>query len=1040
MWRCPLRISLATWRGWRRLVAGVLCLACAGGAWAAEFHGVVTFNGLPVPGATVMATRAGKEYVTVTDQQGLYSFADLADGGWKVEVRMTGFAPRNEEVTAGAGGAAPAWELKLLPLAELLAQATALKANPAVAAKAPAAVGGAGQKAARAGMAAAVAADLPKPPDDAAPRPSDGFLINGSSNNAATSQYSLAQAFGNQRSGTKSLYTGGLGFVFDNSALDARPYSISGLPVAKASYNRVTGTVTVGGPINLPRFVRRGPNFFLAYQWTRDRDAAVDQGLVPTLAERAGDLSGLPGAVFDPVTAASYPGNVVPVSAQARALLGFYPLPNVAGNSRYNYQTSILNSTHRDALQLRMDKSIGRKNQFYGGLALQSTRGAEVNLFGFNDRANTLGLNSNVNWNHRFNQRLYGTLTYRFSRLRTQVVPEFAGRTNVSGAAGIAAAPAMGGNDQDAAEFGPPTLNFASGITPLGDAESAFNRNRTDEVSLSANVYRGKHNITVGGSFRRQEFNVFGQQDARGTYTFTGAATASKSAIPTGGSDFADFLVGVPDTASIAFGNPDKYLRQSVYAGYLTDDWRLRPELTINAGVRWEYGAPITELHDRLVNLDVAAGGGSAFGAVAPVLASQPQGSLTGQAYPTSLIRPTKNRFEPRVGVSWRPIPGSTLVVRAGYGVYDDTSVYEATALLLAQQAPLSKSVAVANGAGCALTLAAGFLNCGAATADTFAVDPNFRVGYAQTWQLLLQRDLPFALQGTATYLGIKGTRGVQEFLPNTYPVGATNPCPACPLGFVYRTSNGNSTRESVQLQLRRRLRAGFTASVQYTYSKSIDDDSALGGQGPVSPGATTQATANATIAQDWRNLRGERGLSSFDQRHLLNASVQYTSGQGLGGGALLEGWRGKLLKEWTVLTTIVAGSGLPETPVFYASVPGTGFTGSIRPNYTGSSKYAAPAGLHLNPGAYTAPAVGQWGSAGRNSILGPGQFTLNSSMSRTFRLKGRYNLDARLDSTNLLNKAVFTGWNTIINNTEYGLPVAANPMRSLQVTARLRF
>ena len=107
------------------------------------------------------------------------------------------------------------------------------------------------------------------------------------------------------------------------------------------------------------------------------------------------------------------------------------------------------------------------------------------------------------------------------------------------------------------------------------------------------------------------------------------------------------------------------------------------------------------------------------------------------------------------------------------------------------------------NSAACPQTLASGFNPCSSTTPNTFAVDPNFRVGYAQTWQLAVQSDLPGALQMTATYLGIKGTRGVQEYLPNTYPIGATNQCPACPIGFVYRASNGNSTREAGQIHSR---------------------------------------------------------------------------------------------------------------------------------------------------------------------------------------------------------------------------------------------
>src|SRR5271155_2085699 len=238
----------------------------------------------------------------------------------------------------------------------------------------------------------------------------------------------------------------------------------------------------------------------------------------------------------------------------------------------------------------------------------------------------------------------------------------------------------------------------------------------------------------------------------------------------------------------------------------------------------------------------------------------------------------------------------------------------------------------------------------------------------------------------TATYLGVKGTRGVQQFLPNTYPIGAASPCAKCLAGFVYQASGGDSTRQSGQLQLRRRLRSGFTASLLYTYSKSIDDDASLGGQGHVlasnqsaapsggqgqgggqgsgGTSATTTQSASTTpaIAQNWLNLHAERSLSSFDQRHLLNLQAQYTSGEGLGGGTLMSGWAGRVLKEWTVVSTAVVGTGLPETPIYLAAVPGTGVINTIRPDPTGAPILMSRAGQHLNPAAYSAPQPGQWG------------------------------------------------------------------------------
>jgi hypothetical protein len=977
---------------------------------AAEYRGQVTFGGLPVPGATVTATVGDKKLVAITDLEGIYVFPDLPDGNWMIEIQMLGFETvRN---TAPSSMAAT-WELKLLPLDRIKAQVqTAAAFAPPPTAPAP----------------PAPAKDLSA--EDMSQRAADGFLINGSSQNGAASPFAQLAAFGNNRNGSKGLYNGGIGLTFDNSALDAQQFSLTGQNTPKLAYDRLTGMAFLGGPLQIGHLFKRPPYVFAAYQWTRNRNASTLPGLMPDLAERNGIFT---SPILDPTTGVPFPGNLIPenrISPQTQALLSFYPLPNFNGNTGYNYQIPILSAAHQDALQSRFNKTLGPKDQIYGRFAFQSMRSDTPNLFGFLDTTDLLGINTSVNWSHRLDQRWFLNLGYQFSRLATHITPYFEGRENVSGEAGIA------GNDQDPMNWGPPSLTFASGIAGLSDAQSSFDRNQTSGLSDSMLWNHGAHNVMFGSDFRRQEFNYLSQQNPRGVFTFTGDATGGAT-----GSDFADFLLGIPDTSSIAFGNADKYFRQSVYDAFINDDWRISPELTLNAGVRWEYGAPITELYGRLVNLDVAPG----FAAVAPVVANDPDGPLTGERYPNSLVRPDKRGFEPRVGIAWRPISGSSTVVRAGYGIYYDTSVYQTIAVQMAQQPPLSKTLSVQNSAADPLTLANGFIPSPLITSNTFAIDPNFHAGYAQNWQLSVQRDLPGSLQMTAAYLGIKGTRGPQEFLPNTFPIGAGDPCPTCPTGFYYMTSNGNSTREAAQMQLRRRLHNGLTGILQYTFSKSIDDDAALGGQGASaiaqnSPSATTSGTqassgtgpANLAVAQNWLDLSAERGLSTFDQRHLLSLQMQYTTGMGTGGGTLLSGWKGALFKEWTFATTITAGSGLPETPVYLAAVPATGVTGTIRPDYIG--------GYSLNPASYIAPLPGRWGNAGRDSITGPAQFTLDASLGRTFRVSDRLNLDLRVDSTNALNHVTYTAWNVIENSTQFGLPAAANAMRSLQTTLRLRF
>jgi hypothetical protein len=1041
-------------------------LACvAASAWASEYHGQVLFSGVPLPGALVTATQGDKKVVAVSDEQGIFAFPELADGPWKLSIEMTGFAPLKQDIEVAPKAPVGAFELKVLSLDQIRAELNPVPSNP------PLSTGAAGPPLAGSSSATAsasasnsatqaapgVAPDVPVQ-DATVAQANDGLLINGSVNNAATSQYSLNPAFGNTRN-SRSLYNGNLFFRLDNSALDALPYPVTGVPVTQ-QFNNFTLGLNFGAPIKLPHLMPRGPFFQLNYQRTQNSAVAAQAVIVPTGQDAAGnwnlgsatvsqvyapsDLAAVaPGCnsylVGTGITqqqidagAAVFANNTIPaacVSHQATTLLALYPQPNLVGNPLgYNYQLPLDTSTHSDQLVLNLNKQVSRKDNLNGAFTFAGSRSSNPNIFGFLDKSNVLGLGTVVNWNRRFTQRMNGTLTYSFSRQRSQLLPHFANRNNIEGEAGIAGASA-------APEFwGPPSLSFASGIAGLNDGVSAYNRNETNGFTTNFYWNKFRHNVKFGGDFKRLEFNYYTQSNPRGALGFTGAGTRS-SAIAGSGSDFGDFLLGVPDTSSIAYGNPDKYLRQSLYDAYVTDDFRVTPELTLNVGVRWEYGAPMTEVKGRLVNLDIAPG----FTAETPVVASRPAGAVTGQHYPTSLVEPDYSRPEPNIGIAWRPLPGSSLLIRSGYQISNDTSVYRSSAYAMAQQFPLSTSASIQNSPVCAFNMANPFLApaCSKTSPDTFALDPHFKVGYVQIWNLIVQRDLPFSMQMVASYNGIKGTHGVQEFLPNTCPPSLTGQlasCTAAPSGYRYRTSNGNLTREAGILELRRRLRNGLTAQLVYTFSKSLDDVYSLSGQG--------SATSEGTIAQDWTHPEAERALSSNDQRHLLVASAQYTTGMGLGGKALMGGWRGALYKEWTVATRINAGSGLPETVVCgLCTATGSGLGGTVRVNTLASPYGGVVPGFHLNAASFAAP-VGAWGSSRRNSIEGPARFSMNASMSRTFRLRDRYSLDGALNATNVLNHVVFTGWNSTWSplNRSFGAPTSANGMRAISLEFRLRF
>lgn len=1025
----------------RGIVAFLIALLALSPALAAtEHYGQVGFTGLAVPGATVTATQGDKQLVTTTDQNGLYRFPDLAEGTWTIKIEMRGFAPLAREVNVVAGAQAAVWELTLLSFEEITKGLPPPVSQAPKAAAAPGSNGNttiraqggrgtvttapAGQGFQRAGVTAPT-----RPPAAAAPpaaeqpadanAANDGFLVNGSVNNGAASPFAQFAAFGNNRRRPGALYNAQAGVTFSTSAWDAKNYSFTGQQTAVPSYNNLHFVGMFQGPLRIPRLLpNRGPNLFLGYQRTTDDRATTASQRVPTVLERNGDFSqtvdglGRPIIVTDPLTGQPFANNTIPrdrISPEAAALLAYYPRPTLTSNERLNYQAPILSAIRQDSFQSRVTQIVNQRNQIFGsGSYLRNTVNS-TSLFAFVDRTQTASTDVAVNWNRRVSQFLQMRTRYQFTKQSTSTTPFFANRINVSGEAGIT------GNNQEPINWGPPSLSFAS-VAGLSDGLPQQSDAITHAGGAELFLFRGRHNFTIGGDVRRHLIDLVSQQNPRGSFTFTGAAT---------GHDFADFLLGTPTTAAIAYGNADKYFRGFSYDAYITDDWRIGPSFTVTAGVRWEYEAPLTESRARLVNLNVATD----FSTAQQVLASNPRGPVTGETYASSLMQPDKGGIQPRLALAWRPIPGSSLVARAAYGVYRNTNVYQSITTLLAQQPPLSTSFSVANSATNPLTLARGFVAPAVGLGNTFAVDPNFRIGASHNWQASVQRDLPASLTVNATYLGTHGTNLIQEFLPNTYPAGAVNPCPTCPAGFVYLTSSGSSSRHAGQLQVRRRLRNGLTATVQYTLAKAEDDAASFQGAN----------LSGAAFAQNWLDLDAEWGPSSFDQRHNVTASFQYTTGVGVAGGALVDGWRGALFKNWTLTGQLTTGSGLPLTPYYLAAIPGTGYTGAIRASLTGVST-EAPDGYYLNSAAYRAPAPGEWGNAGRNSARGPRQFGLNAGLTRTFPWGSRINLDYRIDATNVLNTVVFTGVNTLIGSPQFGLPNATNEMRRIQTSLRMRW
>ena len=832
-------------------------------------------------------------------------------------------------------------------------------------------------------------------------------------------------AFGNGRRDPRTMYNGNASFSLDNSIWDARTYSVTGAVVNKPAYANGRGNIMFGGPLRIPKLVSAGKRimFTFDYQAQRNRTGAISDPVnMPTALERIGDFSqstvqGVPVIIYDPTTGSPFPGNRIPanrISATSTALLDYFPSPNLPFATR-NYQTSWSGRSNSQNINSRVSNiKVGNKDTINTGIGYQGSSSISPNLFQFVDTGAGRGINANVAWSRAFTTRVINNLRYTFSRSRQLSSPYFANSENVAAELGIA------GTSQNPANWGPPNLTFTN-YGSLTDGNYSLNRNQTSALGESLTWVRGLHNFSFGGDYRRQQNNQLADNNGRGTYTFNGSMTSyllNGVAQANTGYDLADFLLGFPTTSSIRYGNPDKYFRSSGYDVFVNDDWRISPKFSLNFGIRWDYATPVTELYNRMVNLDIAPGYTAAV--------AVPSGS---SLLPSALIHPDRNNFSPRMGFAWRPLNKGSLVVRGGYGAYYNTSVYNVIAGNMAQQPPFAQSLSVSGSAASPLSVNSGFLLASGETlSSTYAIDPNYRIGYAQTWTLSVQHDLPLGMFATAGYLGTKGTRLDQQFIPNSVAPGAV--ASLLPHSFIYETSNGDSIYHAAQFQLNRRFRSGIMANAGYQFSKSIDN-AGTGGRGQ----------GNTPVAQNWLDLAAERGLSSFDARHNLNLQFQYSTGMGRSGGTLVNGWKGALMKDWTFSGNVSVRSGNPFTATVggnRSQVSGTAVSNTLRANATGLS--VDETGLLFNTAAFSAPLAGQWGNAGRNTIPGPTTFSLNGSLGRIFRIGERRSADLQFQAQNLLNRVTITNWGTVLGSTNYGLAASAAAMRKITINLRFRF
>ena len=795
----------------------------------------------------------------------------------------------------------------------------------------------------------------------------------------------------------------------------------------------------MGGPLKIPH-VYNGTEktfFYVNYElgWSRN---PVDQfATVPTDAERSGNFADRNAQLYDPATHALW-GNAIPSSVTlnpaAISLLNYIPHANLPGLVN-NYHLQIQTPVASDRINVNFIHTISSKLHFQVTYNLANGHSHTFNSFpdlqsNLNSRGQNVSLGLTQNWTKTFihDSRLY------FSRNRYETLNQFAFHANIAADLGINSA--NGGVSTDPIDFGVPQLNFIN-FSAAGDPVPSLARNQTYRYVDTFSILKSKHTIKTGFEIRKIDTNARTDPLPRGSFTFDGSQTAllDSSGRPASvtGSDFADFLLGLPQATSERFGASSTYFRSWGYVAYAQDDWHMIPQFTLQYGIRYEATTPPVEINNRIANLDV-----SPDFTAAQVVTPRQSGPYSG-SMPRSLIRGDYNNVSPRIGIAWQP-PGkwftgrNQTTVRAGYGIFYNGSIYSQLDSSMANQPPFAEAQSRQTSSATPLTFSNAFPPADSSqVSNTVAVNPNYRVGYAQIWNFSVERQLPSNTSLEVTYTGTKGTN-----LDMLFGFSRISGTVQNALGFTYDTSGASSSYNGLQVRVQRRFTKGLMINGMYTYSKSLDDASSIGGGGQI-------------VVQNINNLSAERGLSSFDMRHQFRTNYMYELPFGDRKRWATKGWEKSLLGGWRFSGSFTARTGTPYTarvaigacsiiPGVYSERadqvgdPNLPASERTTTQWFNTSAFVPPVGLGGVPGCI--------GDAARNTIAGPGLFTWNAALAKTvpFGRDGLRRLDFRVDTTNLLNHVNYSGISTVVNSATFGSVTGAGAMRSLSFTTRVNF
>ena len=839
------------------------------------------------------------------------------------------------------------------------------------------------------------------------------------------------------KSGSNALSGSGFAFLRDERFDSRNFFDPKDEPVPPLDQTQFGGTI--GGAL-----VQNKTFFFVSYEAQRTDRSLTKTFSVPSAGVRNGDFSGLALPIIDPLTGAAFPGNRIPtdrIDPIASTFLANVPQPSAAGEVQNLTAVEALDRSI-DQFSLRLDHRLGNNDQLLGRFStfdadeLQpfGTSVQEESLVpGFGRTLDTTTRNVGVSFT-----KLFGTTM--FSETRVGWMSVDGGQRSLNAGNDFSARVGLRGVTTDQRDTGFPQINTAGLYSTMGDPTTFVTRkNEHFEVYENFLIDRGDHQIKFGGYLFHLRFRPVNADTARGAFAYTGQFS---------GNAMADFLLGYPVLGRSGIGGRGSENARTTWLHlYAQDDWRLRDNLTINYGLRYEINQHMRDVDNRLSTIDFSVPGGRY------VIASDDSGNISPDAagllplipipwvtsaeagWDNSLLRPSKKRFAPRLGFALTLGDRGATVVRGGYGIFLNQWAYSVQTsftrnlpffFLKRVDVPISQAqpdlttqnILTANPTG---------------SVDGAIMDHDFQVEYTQTWSGGIQSELLPRTVFEVFYMG-SYTIGADNSTIRNVPVpgggdiAKRRPVPELS-GIRAIRFDGKSIYHAVTFKVDRRFGDGVAFNASYTLSQSKDDAS--------SPGATE---SEFNVPQDVFNIfPGENARSSFDHRHQFVSSGTYELPFARGVG----GWREAVLGNWRVNGILTLQSGAPFTVNLTEDIANIGTGPAQRPNLVGDPNLPdseRTPDRWFDTGAFSEPGLFTFGTSPRNPLLAPGFANVDMSLQKVWFVQDGHRLEFRWEVFNVFNRANFDIPSRFFGSPNFGRIFSAQNAREMQFGLRYSF